>query len=96
MNRTLCIIWSGTSDLPSSFLSRLQYLHVCHNDHSPGTQEETGRRGLHTEINKKEGRVWKERQIKQKIPVIFQCVSDGLLQFTHTVRYQEVLFWQTV
>lgn len=45
---------------------------------------------------KKEGRVWKERQIKQKIPVIFQCVSDGLLQFTHTVRYQEVLFWQTV
>lgn len=45
---------------------------------------------------KKEGRVWKERQIKQKIPVIFQCVSDGLLQFTHTVRYHEVLFWQTV
>lgn len=38
-NLTTCVIWSRVSDLPTSFFSRLQYDHVHHNHHTPGTEE---------------------------------------------------------
>lgn len=52
----------------------------------------------HTQTNRKKREEEKKGRNKknQHIPAIWQCVGDGLLQLTHTVRRQEFLFWQIV